>query len=54
MANESLIESISSALKTSRRNVCIVSGATSRTKVVEVKGIPLEIVERIAEDARVV
>jgi len=54
MANEALIELISSALRISRRNVCIVSGSASRTKVVEVKGISLEAVQRIAEDSRVV
>jgi uncharacterized protein len=54
MANENLIDLISSALKTSRRNVCIVSGSASRTKVVEVKGISLESVQRLAEDSRVV
>ena len=54
MANESLIELISSALRISRRNVCIVSGSASRTKVVEVKGISLEAVQRIAEESRVV
>jgi len=54
MANESLIELISSALRISRRNVCIVSGSASRTKLVEVKGISLEAVQRIAEDSRVV
>ena len=54
MANEALIELISSALRISRRNVCIVSGSASRTKLVEVKGISLEAVQRIAEDSRVV
>lgn len=54
MANESLIDLISTALKTSRRNVCIVSGSASRTKVVEVTGISLESVQRMAEGSRVV
>jgi uncharacterized protein YggU (UPF0235/DUF167 family) len=54
MANESLIDLISAALKTSRRNVCIVSGSASRTKILEVHEVSLESVERLAEDSRVV
>ena len=54
MANEALIELISSALRTSRRNVCILTGSASRTKVIEVKGVSLEAVQRIAEESRVV
>lgn len=54
MANESLIELISAALKISRRNVCIVSGSASRTKILEVKGISLATVQRMAEESGVV
>jgi uncharacterized protein YggU (UPF0235/DUF167 family) len=48
LANEALIEFLSKALKTSRRNVCIVSGHTSRTKVVEISEADLESVQRLA------
>jgi uncharacterized protein (TIGR00251 family) len=48
LANEALIEFLSNALKTSRRNVCIVSGHTSRTKVVEISEADLESVQRLA------
>jgi uncharacterized protein YggU (UPF0235/DUF167 family) len=54
MANESLIDLISAALKIPRRNVCIVSGSASRTKILEVKGISLESVQRMAEESGVV
>jgi uncharacterized protein (TIGR00251 family) len=54
MANESLIDLISTALKTPRRNVCNVSGSASRTKVLEVQGLSLESVQRLAEDSGVV
>lgn len=50
MANESLINLISAALKISRRNVCIVSGSASRSKILEVQGISVEAVQRLAED----
>jgi uncharacterized protein len=49
MANESLIDLISATLKTSRRNVCIVSGSASRMKILEVQGVSLEAVQRMAE-----
>src|SRR5258706_6300633 len=42
MANAALVELLSKALKISRRNVCIVSGNSSRTKVVEISGVDLE------------
>lgn len=54
MANESLIDLISTALNTPRRNVCIVSGSASRIKILEVQGIPLESVQRMAEESGVV
>jgi uncharacterized protein (TIGR00251 family) len=42
LANEALIDSLSAALTIPRRNVCIISGLSSRTKVVEVRGVELE------------
>jgi uncharacterized protein len=49
MANEALIDLISELLKTPRRNVCIVSGLTSRTKMIEVRGVDLESVQHLSE-----
>ena len=48
LANEAMVELLSKALKTSRRNVCIVSGHASRTKVVEISGTDLESVQHLA------
>ena len=48
MANEALIDFLADALKISRRNLCIVSGHSSRTKVIEVRGVDLESVQRLA------
>ena len=48
MANDALVELLSKALKISRRNVCIVSGNSSRTKVVEISGVELESVQHLA------
>jgi uncharacterized protein (TIGR00251 family) len=48
LANEALIELLSRALHTSRRNVCIVSGHTSRTKLIEISEANLESVQRLA------
>ena len=48
LANEALIELLSKALNTSRRNVCIVSGHSSRTKLVEISEASLESVQRLA------
>jgi uncharacterized protein (TIGR00251 family) len=47
-ANQALIDFLSDSLEISRRNVCIISGHTSRTKVVEVREIGLEAVQRLA------
>ncbi|HEY3133492.1 MAG TPA: DUF167 domain-containing protein [Gemmatimonadaceae bacterium] len=49
MANEALIDFLSGALKISRRNLCIVSGHSSRAKVIEVRGVDLESVQRLAD-----
>jgi uncharacterized protein YggU (UPF0235/DUF167 family) len=48
MANKALIDFLSEALKISRRNLCMVSGHSSRTKVIEVRGVNLESVQRLA------
>jgi len=48
LANEALIELLSRALNTSRRNVCIVSGHTSRTKLIEISEASLESIQRLA------
>lgn len=50
LANEALIDFLSEALDISRRNVCIVSGHSSRTKVVEVSEVDLEVVRRLATE----
>lgn len=48
LANEAMVELLSKALETSRRNVCIVSGHASRTKVIEISGVDLEAVQRLS------
>jgi uncharacterized protein (TIGR00251 family) len=48
LANKALIELLSRILNTSRRNVCIVSGHTSRTKLIEISEATLESVQRLA------
>jgi uncharacterized protein (TIGR00251 family) len=48
MANDALVELLSKELQTPRRNVCIVSGHSSRTKVVEISAVDLESVQRLA------
>ena len=48
LANEALIDFLSRALDIPRRNVCIVSGFSSRSKVVEISGVELEAVQRLA------
>ena len=47
-ANAALIELIASALGVARRAVRVVSGATSRGKVVEVDGVDVENMSRLA------
>ena len=47
-ANEALVELIADALGVSRRAVRIVSGETSRSKVVEVEGVTAAAVLRLA------
>ena len=48
LANKALIELLSRILNTSRRNVCIVSGYSSRTKLIEISEVSLESVQRLA------
>lgn len=43
-ANEAVVDVLAAALGVSRRNVAIISGATSRNKVVEVQGVTREAV----------
>ncbi len=50
LANNALIGFLSDTLGVSRRNVCIVSGHTSRTKVIEVSEVSLEAVQRLATE----
>jgi uncharacterized protein (TIGR00251 family) len=48
LANKALIELLSRILQTSRRNVCILSGHSSRTKLIEISEVSLESVQRLA------
>ena len=45
-ANKSLIELLSSYLRIPKRNISIVTGATSREKVIEISGISEEEVKQ--------
>ena len=47
-ANEALVELLADELNVARRAVRIVSGVTSRSKVVQVDGIDAVLVERLA------
>ncbi len=47
-ANDALIALLADELDVSRRAVRIVSGATSRSKTVEVDGIESDLIERLA------
>jgi uncharacterized protein (TIGR00251 family) len=47
MANQALIDFLSESLGIPRRNVSIVSGLASRTKVVEVRGVDLKTVQQL-------
>jgi uncharacterized protein len=49
MANDALIDFLSRSLGTAKRNVRIVSGLSSRTKLVEVRGVNLESVKQLAD-----
>ena len=50
LANEALIDFLSDSLGVSRRNVCIVTGQSSRTKVVEVSEVNLKAVQGLAAE----
>jgi uncharacterized protein YggU (UPF0235/DUF167 family) len=43
-----LIEFLSRELDVPRRNVCIVSGLSSRAKLVEASGVEVETIQRLA------
>ncbi len=47
-ANEAVIEVIADALDVAKRDVRIVSGDSSRSKVVEVRGVSVEAVRALA------
>ena len=51
VANVALVELIAEALGVPRRCVRIVSGATSRGKVVEVDGVAVENIRRLARES---
>ena len=51
-ANVALVELIAAALGVPRRSVRIVAGATSRGKVVEVDGVNVENIRRLARRSR--
>jgi uncharacterized protein (TIGR00251 family) len=48
-ANEALVEFLAESLDVPKRAVSIVTGHASRNKIVEVTGIALERVKRLAE-----
>ena len=50
LANEALIAFLSDSLGVSRRNVCIVTGQSSRTKVIEVSEVDLKAVQRLVAE----
>jgi uncharacterized protein (TIGR00251 family) len=47
-ANEALVTLVAASLGVPRRDVHIVSGASARTKVVDVAGVGIEDVQRLA------
>ena len=47
LANQALIDFLSRELEVPRRNVCIVSGFSSRTKVIEISGVDLQTIRRL-------
>ena len=47
-ANEALIELLAKALHVARRDIRIVSGVTSRRKVVEIDGVTMDQVKTLA------
>jgi uncharacterized protein (TIGR00251 family) len=51
-ANAALVELLAAALGVPRRSVRVVSGATSRGKIVEVDGVDVENIRRLARAFR--
>ena len=51
-ANEALVALLADELGVPRRSVRIVGGETSRTKIVEVRGIAAAVVERLASGTK--
>jgi uncharacterized protein (TIGR00251 family) len=49
-ANEALVAFLADRLAVPRRGVRIVTGATSRTKMIEVEGVSSSAVERLADE----
>lgn len=49
LANQALIDFLSEELGIPRRNVCIVSGHSSRSKIIEVSGVEIETVKHLAD-----
>ena len=50
-ANEELIELLAERLGVARRDVSIVGGATSRSKVVEVRGVSVQLVRSLVTES---
>lgn len=50
-ANEELIDLLAERLGVPRRDVSIVGGATSRSKLVEVRGVSVELVRSLVTEA---
>jgi uncharacterized protein (TIGR00251 family) len=49
MANQALIDFLSATLGVPRRNVCIISGFSSRAKVVEIREVDLARIQRLID-----
>ena len=49
-ANEALVAFLAERLAVPRRGIRIVTGATSRTKMIEVEGVSSSAVERLADE----
>jgi hypothetical protein len=49
-ANEALVAFLAERLAVPRRGIRIVTGATSRTKLIEVEGVTSSAVERLADE----
>jgi uncharacterized protein (TIGR00251 family) len=49
LANTALLDFLAQTLQIPRRNVCIVSGHSSRAKIVEISEVKLETIQRLAD-----